>query len=324
MEEHQDSIQKFVQRSLKSSNAAPYLSMSCGVRLHCLRSRKRAMSSDLYQNIQSFYDESSGLWETVWGEHMHHGSYGRNGTHRKDQLQAQIDLIDELLRWANIHHAEHILDAGCGIGGSALYLCDRFQAQVVGVTLSPKQAARANERAAIASLTDQAQFQVVDVLNTPFADGQFDFIWSMESGEHYPDKAQFFQESYRLLKPGGRLLMATWCHRPTHSLAGPLTESERWHLDALYRVYHLPYVLAIPDYAHLAAQAGFSQIRTADWSDAVAPFWDAVIASVLQWEAIAGLLKTGPSTLRGTLALGLMRWGFQRGLIRYGILTATK
>jgi tocopherol O-methyltransferase len=165
---------------------------------------------------------------------------------------------------------------------------------------------------------------VADVLNTPFADEQFDFIWSMESGEHYPDKAQFFQESYRLLKPGGRLLMATWCHRPTQSLAGPLTESEQWHLDAIYQVYHLPYVLAIPDYAHLAQQAGLNQVRTADLSDAVAPFWDAVIGSVFEWESIAGLLQTGLPTLQGTLALGLMRWGFQRGLIRYGVVTATK
>jgi tocopherol O-methyltransferase len=146
----------------------------------------------------------------------------------------------------------------------------------------------------------------------------------MESGEHYPDKGQFFKESYRLLKPGGRLLMVTWCHRPTDSLAGDLTEGEQWHLDMLYRVYHLPYVLSLPEYYHLAEYSGFTQLRTADWSEAVAPFWDAVIRSTLQWEAIAGLMQAGWPTVQGALALGLMRWGFQRGLIRYGILTATK
>lgn len=282
------------------------------------------MSSDLYQSIQTFYDESSGLWEKLWGEHMHHGFYGPAGTHQKDQHQAQVDLIEALLNWADIQQAEQILDAGCGIGGSALYLCDRFNATVTGLTLSPKQAVRATERAAIAGLSTQVHFEVTDVLNTPFPDEQFDFIWSMESGEHYPDKAQFFKESYRLLKPGGRLLMATWCHRPTRSLAGPLTESEQWHLEAIYRVYNLPYVLSLPDYAHLATQAGLSQIRTTDWSDAVAPFWDAVIDSAFNWEAIAGLLRAGWPTVQGALALGLMRWGFQRGLVRYGILAAAK
>ncbi|MGF1523752.1 MAG: methyltransferase domain-containing protein [Leptolyngbyaceae cyanobacterium] len=282
------------------------------------------MSSELHQKIQTFYDASSGLWENLWGEHMHHGFYGPAGTHRKDSYQAQIDLIDALLQWGEIQQADVILDAGCGIGGSALYLCDRFGASVQGITLSPLQAERATARAIAADLSAQATFQVADVLNAPFPDEQFDLIWSMESGEHYPDKAQFFKESYRLLKPGGKLLMATWCHRSTDSLAGTLTESEKQHLEALYQVYHLPYVLSLPEYAQLADQAGLMQIRTDDWSQAVAPFWDAVIASALQWEAIVGLVQSGWPTIQGALALGLMRWGFQRGLVRYGILVASK
>lgn len=282
------------------------------------------MTSDLYKNIQSFYDQSSGLWEKTWGEHMHHGFYGPTGTHHKEKRQAQIDLIDELLKWGDIQQSEYILDAGCGIGGSALYLSDRYHAAVTGITLSPTQADRARKRAAIAGLADRVHFHVGDVLQTPFEDAQFDFIWSMESGEHYPDKAQFFRESYRLLKPGGRLLMATWCHRSTDSLAGDLTELEQIHLASLYRVYHLPYVLSLPRYAHIAQQTGFQHIRTTDWSDAVAPFWDDVIRSALEWDAIAGMLQAGWSTIQGALALSLMKTGFERGLIRYGILTATK
>ena len=282
------------------------------------------MSSELYQKIQTFYDQSSGLWESVWGEHMHHGFYGPTGTHQKVQYQAQIDLIEALLSWAEVDQAQSILDAGCGIGGSALYLCDRFAASVQGITLSPQQAARATERATTAGLAEKVSFQVADVLHTPFADQQFDLIWSLESGEHYPDKTQFFQESYRLLPPGGQLLMATWCHRPLDSLAGKLTPSETWHLEALYQAYHLPYVLSLPAYADLAQQSGFTHVRTADWSDAVAPFWDAVIVSAVQGRAIAGVLQAGWPTVQGALALGLMRWGFQRGLVRYGILVATK
>ncbi len=302
-----------------------YLSMSCPERLHCSRDEKKyTMNSELYQNIQTFYDQSSNLWETVWGEHMHHGFYGMEGTHRKNPQQAQVDLIDRLLTWGEVAQAQAILDAGCGIGGSSLYLGDRYQATVMGITLSPVQAIRATQRAEAAGLADRVTFQVADVLHTPFADGSFDLIWSLESGEHYPDKGQFFYESYRLLRPGGRLLMATWCHRTTQSVAGDLTESEQWHLNALYQVYHLPYVLSLPDYAHLAAQAGFEAIATADWSAAVAPFWDAVIQSVFRGEAIAGLLQTGWPTIQGALALGLMRWGFERGLVRYGVLTAVK
>lgn len=282
----------------------------------------------LSDQIQSFYDASSGLWESIWGEHMHHGYYGPTGTVRKERRQAQIDLIDECLRWANVTQAVDILDCGCGIGGSALELATRFNARVTGITLSPVQANRATERAEAAGLaTDSApcaKFQVANALETPFADESFDFIWSMESGEHMPNKAGFLQECYRLLKPGGKLLMVTWCHRPTDSLAGPLTAAERGQLDWIYRVYGLPYVLSLPEYQTIAEHAGFQQVQTADWSQAVAPFWDEVIASAFSWEAVTGLIEAGPETIQGALALWPMRQGLYGGLIRYGLLQAVR
>lgn len=267
---------------------------------------------------------------------MHHGYYGATGNHRKDRRQAQVDLIEEILTWAEIDQAKDILDVGCGIGGSSLYLANRFNARVVGITLSPVQANRAVERAqaiGFSGYTDEeppvqkrpyAEFHVVDALNTPFADNQFDFIWSMESGEHMPDKVQFLQECYRLLKPGGVFLMATWCHRPQNSLAGSLTLDEQNHLQAIYRVYCLPYVIALSDYEAIAHQLSFRQIRSADWSLAVAPFWDEVIDSALHPKAIIGLLRSGWPTIQGALSIGLMRGGFQRGLIRYGLLYGIK
>jgi tocopherol O-methyltransferase len=286
------------------------------------------MPTPLSDQIQSFYDASSGLWESIWGEHMHHGYYGPTGTVRKDRRQAQIDLIDECLRWANITQAAEILDCGCGIGGSALELATRFNAKVTGITLSPVQANRATERAEAAGLAGDsapcAQFQVANALQTPFADESFDFIWSMESGEHMPNKAGFLQECHRLLKPGGKLLMVTWCHRPTDSLAGPLTAAERGQLDWIYRVYGLPYVLSLPEYETIADNVGFQHIQTADWSQAVAPFWDEVIASAFSWQAVTGLIQAGPETIQGALALWPMRQGLYGGLIRYGLLQATR
>jgi tocopherol O-methyltransferase len=167
-------------------------------------------------------------------------------------------------------------------------------------------------------------FQVANALHTPFADQSFDFIWSMESGEHMPDKVGFLRECYRLLKPGGKLLMATWCHRSTDSLAGPLTWTEHQQLNWIYRVYGLPYVIALADYADIAQHCGFQQVQTADWSQAVAPFWDEVITSALTPTALVGILQAGMGTLQGALALVAMRQGFQNGLIRYGLLQGVR
>ncbi|MEH2071051.1 MAG: methyltransferase domain-containing protein [Nostoc sp.] len=280
------------------------------------------MSATLYQRIQRFYDASSGLWEQIWGEHMHHGYYGADGSEKKDRRQAQIDLIEELLIWAGVQVASNILDVGCGIGGSSLYLAEKFNAQATGITLSPVQAARATERALEANLSQKTQFQVADAQAMPFADNSFDLVWSLESGEHMPDKTKFMQECYRVLKPGGTFIMVTWCHRATDESA--LTADEEKHLQDIYRVYFLPYVISLPEYASIARQLPLNNIRTADWSQAVAPFWNVVIDSAFTPQALWGLLNAGWTTIQGALSLGLMRRGYQRGLVRFGLLCGNK
>jgi len=282
------------------------------------------MTSNLKSQIQQFYDASSGLWEQVWGEHMHHGYYGPTGHEKKNRRQAQIDLIEELLAWARVTQAEQILDVGCGIGGSSIYLAQKFQARAIGITLSPVQATRATQRAQEAGLATDVQFQVADAMAMPFADHSFDFVWSMESGEHMPDKQKFLQECYRVLKPGGTFLMATWCHRPITPATGPLTRDEEQHLAEIYRVYCLPYVISLPEYEAIARNLPFQNIQTADWSDAVAPFWDIVIDSALEPKAILGLFNSGWETIEAALSLGLMSRGYRRDLIRFGLLAASK
>ena len=282
------------------------------------------MTNQLYQRIQEFYDASSQLWESIWGEHMHHGYYGRGGYYQLDRRQAQIDLIEELLNFAQVKQAENIIDIGCGIGGSTLYLAEKFGAKGHGITLSPVQANRAKERATEAGLSERVDFQVADALNIPYDDNSFDLVWSLESGEHMPDKAKFIQECYRVLKPNGTFIMATWCHRSTNSLAGELTPDEKRHLKEIYRVYCLPYVISLPEYEAIARDCGFLNLRADDWSLAVAPFWNLVINSAITPEAIIGLLGTPWQTIEAALSLSLMSNGYQRGLIRFAVLTGSK
>ena len=75
------------------------------------------------------------------------------------------------------------------------------------------QAARANALAEQQGLADRVSFQVADALQQPFPDASFDLIWSMESGEHMPDKERFVGELARVCAPGGRIIIVTWCHR---------------------------------------------------------------------------------------------------------------
>ncbi|AGY57050.1 methyltransferase domain-containing protein [Gloeobacter kilaueensis] len=272
----------------------------------------------LNEGIRRFYDASSGLWEEVWGEHMHHG-YWEAGEQTKDRRLAQVDLIVRLIDWAAIGTPTSILDVGCGIGGSSLYLAERFGAQVRGITLSPVQCARAQVRAAERGLQAQAQFSVADAHQLPFADASFDLVWSLESGEHMADKAQFLGECYRVLKPGGQLLFVTWCCRH-----GELTAREQSWLAAIYRIYHLPYILSIESYADLLVKSGFQGVQQANWSERVARFWSLVIDSALDPAVFLKVIAQGPEVIKGALAMQLMRRAYAKNLLRFGVFTAYK
>lgn len=293
---------------------------------------------DLNLRIRDFYDSSSSLWEQVWGEHMHHGYYATGESSRRDRRLAQIDLIEQLLEWAQPKSPISVLDVGCGIGGSSLYLANKYFAntldadndcKVTGITLSPVQASRATERSRELGLRSRSQFLVADAMSMPFPDSSFDLVWSLESGEHMPDKAKFLQECYRVLKPGGTFIFATWCHRDTgnpilNQPLKPLTKYEQRHLQRIYDVYCLPYVISLPEYEAIAQRTSFQNIKTADWSKAVAPFWDVVIDSAIAPSAILGVLRSGLSTVTAALSLRQMSRGYASGLIKFGILTATK
>lgn len=278
-------------------------------------------SPTLNQKIQHFYDQSTHLWLDTWGEHMHHGYYGPDGRERKDRLQAQIDLINRLLEWGQVEQARFILDAGCGVGGSARFLAKKYKAQVLGVTLSPVQAQAAARYTAQADLEKQVTVRVQDMTTVGPPDGPYDLIYSMESAEHIADKAALFQQFYDLLAPGGRLVMATWCHREQPPA---LMGAEERQLQKLYRAYHLPPMVSISDLGRMAEQAGFAAVQTDDWSDAVSPFWLEVIRSALQIRNFSALLQTGWSTVQGAWAMRYMRQGYRRGFIRFGVVQGKK
>lgn len=275
------------------------------------------ITPSLNQRIQKFYDQSTPIWLETWGEHMHHGYYGRDGKAKKERRQAQIDLISALLHWGGVTSASRILDAGCGVGGSARFLADRFQAEVLGVTLSPVQAAAAEKFSKNAGLENRVRFQVRDMMTLGPADGPFDLIWSVESAEHLADKKGLLENFYRLLAPGGRLLLATWCHRLTPP---ELRQRERRLLQKIYRIYHLPPMNSVENLGQLSRRAGFQNVRTDDWSDAVAPFWKEVIFSALELRNFSLLLRSSWSTIEGAWAMRYMSRGYRLGLIRFAVL----
>jgi len=98
----------------------------------------------LNEGIARFYDASTGLWEEMWGDHLHHGYYPP-GENPPSNRQAQVDMVENILEWAQVTKVDDMVDVGCGLGGSSRHLARKYGCVAKGITLSPYQAKRGNE-----------------------------------------------------------------------------------------------------------------------------------------------------------------------------------
>jgi cyclopropane fatty-acyl-phospholipid synthase-like methyltransferase len=145
------------------------------------------------------------LWDLDRSLAMHIGYWDATTRSLRAALRRQNEVLAAL---AHVGPADHVLDAGCGVGGSAIFLAQRFGCRVAGVTLSARQAATARRHAAAHGVGDRTAFLVEDYARTGFADASFDVVWALESVCYAASKRAFLCEAARVLRPGGRLVVA--------------------------------------------------------------------------------------------------------------------
>ncbi len=145
------------------------------------------------------------LWDLDYSHAMHAGYWDEQTKTLRDALRRENEI---LAKRAHIKEGERILDAGCGVGGSSIFLAQHYRCEVFGITLSQKQVQTAYLKAKAAHVQPLPVFQVMDYTCTNFPNHFFDVIWGIESICHTEDKSLFIKEAARLLKPTGRLIIA--------------------------------------------------------------------------------------------------------------------
>ena len=132
------------------------------------------------------------------------------------------EATDEMIARLQPQPGQHLIDIGCGVGGPARYLAATTGARVSGIDLTPEFIAVADELATMTGLSDKAGFQVGDALNLPFADAAFDAGYSQNVSMSVPDKARFFAEAARVLKPGARFVAGEVAQGPGGDVLYPV------------------------------------------------------------------------------------------------------
>jgi MPBQ/MSBQ methyltransferase len=292
------------------------------------------------RNVGDEYDAwtEEGILEYYWGEHIHLGYYTpeelERGWWRADFKAAKLRFTQEMFRWsgcpAPLPKGARVLDVGCGFGGSSRWLAaTNPEAQVTGITLSPRQVERGTQLARERGLNN-VELKVMDALDMQFEDGTFDLVWACESGEHMPDKAAYVREMARVLKPGGTLVLACWCQRDADASRGapPLTSDDRDNLRFLAEEWAHPYFISIEDFGALAEDTKvLGKVELADWTAPTLASWrHSNLVGVLDpWFVV---FKWNPrlwyKVTREIVTLERMHRAFARGLMVYGMMRATK
>ncbi|MFH0851107.1 MAG: methyltransferase domain-containing protein [Candidatus Bathyarchaeota archaeon] len=112
--------------------------------------------------------------------------------------------MDRLAELCHITENTKVLEVGCGTGGNACYLANRYGCTVVGVDIAEHMVEYAQRRADELGLTDRVSFRVGDAYNLEFPDDGFDAVLTVFVSQ-FLDPPRAFPEFLRVLKPGGCL-----------------------------------------------------------------------------------------------------------------------
>lgn len=215
--------------------------------------------------IRTHYDLGTLFYRLLWGPHVHHGLWSKD----ESSAVAQVQLIQEMARLAEIQPESKIVDIGCGMGGSSLWLAREKQCHVTGVTISGVQRFWAANSARWKGLAGRTRFLHQDAEKLELDPGSYDAVWSIECTEHLFDKPAFFSRAARWLKPGGKVAICAWLSG--HDEQAALTQK------LVYEVcegFYCPSLGTAADYQSWMTNAGLRMVRTELWTDRVWRTWE--------------------------------------------------
>lgn len=135
---------------------------------------------------------------------------------------ATVELADRL----PIKPGAHVLDIGCGLGGPARYIAQRFRCRVSGLDITAPFVDAANKLSALLHMDEQVQVRLGDGQQLPYPDDCFDGAYAQHVTMNVPDRPRFFAEAYRVLKPGAFFALTEHGLGPTGNPYHPVPWSE--------------------------------------------------------------------------------------------------
>ncbi len=275
------------------------------------------------EKVQTYYDYTLPFYRIFWHGNtraLHYGMWNSTTTNLNEAL---LNTNKFLADKSGISGGEKILDAGCGVGGSLLWLCQKFDVNGVGITISEKQLEKANELAKRLGLEKRCNFELQDYAKTNFPESSFDIVWAIESVCHAFDKKDFIMEAFRLLKPHGRLIVADGFIEKNN-----LSVSEHSMLQDFIKGLALENLANTKIFEKQLSEVGFSDIKNYDETEHIIPS-SKIMKRMSTWSLplskLTGWLRITPNLLKDNNKAGIVQYDlFNNRILTYRVFSATK
>ena len=275
------------------------------------------------RSVQSYYDQTWWDYRFLWLNRRNLAfHFGYHDETTSSHAEALLNTNQHLAARARIVPGCRVLDAGCGVGGSSFWLARERGARAVGITVVHGQVEQAQRLARRQGLAERASFLQADYTCTPFAGESFDAVWALESLCHAPDKARFYREAARVLRPGGRLVVAEYMRTARPSSPDGERMLRQW-LDG----WAIPDLSTPAEHQRDAFEAGLREVAVEDFTAYARPslrrlYRIAVLTYPLALSA--RILRFRSATQHGNVIAATRQYqALERGHWCYGILTAT-
>lgn len=173
------------------------------------RFSRRALIS-LYEshpcNAGNIRDRLGGKWQQA-GLRARDLAEDGNGDRTDQNHVGGAAFVAELARASGVDANSHILDLGCGLGGSARLLASEYGCRVDGIDISPKRVQEGNMLTSAVGLELNVQLTCADLRHQAVKQDAYTHLWNQGAWVHITDKVGVLKRWLKALKPGGKVAL---------------------------------------------------------------------------------------------------------------------
>lgn len=290
------------------------------------------MSAMNTSDVRAYYERNTRLFLALGASRrahaIHRAVWAAGVSTVEDALNYSNQLVFEEIKRlcaSRPGQALHVIDLGCGVGGSLFYLLSRFKDEAAdragsllatGVTISPLQVRLARAQAARLGLDSRCTFVEADFLHLPDLP-LADAVFSIEALAHAPAPERYFAQAARLLRPGGRLMLCD-DFLTEYGASGALSPRESMWLRAFQDGWRAPGLRAPVEITDMAARHGLARLDDRDLTPQLRLLnWNSQLVHALIWLGRAVWLPwaywrsaVGSLALQHCLKAGLVTYRF--------------